>query len=79
MRILWNMAFPIRDPRATPGPPVCVMRPTNIFVNGVDVFYKKTHYNFGGYAYHLSFLEARPAHSDGGGPLSKEGLDARDL
>ena len=33
--------FPIRVPRATPGPPVCVMRPAAIFVNCVYVYYKK--------------------------------------
>ena len=74
------MAFTIRGPRDTPGPPVCLLQPAAIFVNGVYVYYKKTHYNFGGYAYHLlSFLQARPAQSNGGGPLSREGLDARDL
>ena len=41
MHILWSMAFPIRGPRATPGTPVCVMRPATIFVNGVYVYYKK--------------------------------------
>jgi len=33
--------FPIRGPRATPDPAVCVMRPAAIFVNCVYAYYRK--------------------------------------